>query len=139
MTVAEKVSYLKGLAEGLGIEDTTKEGKMINAIIDVLDDIALTLVDIDEELNDVADVMTDVEEAVSLLEDEVYGEEDYCDCDCDEYDDMYEVTCPACENSITVDFDVIQEGSIPCPNCGETLEFDLSCLEDDECDCGCCE
>ena len=146
MTVAEKVSYLKGLAEGLGIEDSTKEGKMINAIIDVLDDIALTLVDIDEELNDVADVMTDVEEAVSLLEDEVYGEEDYCDCcdcdcdcDCDDYDDMYEVTCPACENSITVDFDVIQEGSIPCPNCGETLEFDLSCLEDDECDCGCCE
>ncbi len=144
MTVAEKVSYLKGLAEGLGIEDTTKEGKMINAIIDVLDDIALTLVDIDEELNDVADVMTDVEEAVSLLEDEVYGDEDdycdCCDCDCDdEYDDMYEITCPACNNSITVDFDVIQEGSLPCPNCGENLEFDLSCLENDECDCGCCE
>ena len=41
--------------------------------------------------------------------------------------------------TITVDFDVIQEGSLPCPNCGENLEFDLSCLEDDECDCGCCE
>ena len=143
MTVAEKVSYLKGLAEGLGIDDTTKEGKMISAIIDVLDDIALTLIDVDEELNDVADVMTDVEEAVSLLEDEVYGEEDCCDCDdcccdCDDFeDDMYEITCPKCENSITVDFAVIQQGVIPCPNCGEELELDLSCLEDDECDCGC--
>ncbi len=141
MTVAEKVSYLKGLAEGLGIEDTTKEGKMINAIIDVLDDIALTLIDVDEELNDVADVMTDVEEAVSLLEDEVYGEEDYCDdcdcCDCDDYDDMYEITCPKCNNSITVDFDVISQGTIVCPNCGEDLELDLSCLEDEDCDCGC--
>lgn len=139
MTVSEKVSYLKGLAEGLGIEDSTKEGKVINAIIDVLDDIALTLGDIDEELNDVADVMTDVEESVSMLEDEVYGE-DECDCDdcCDDddfEDDMYEITCPSCGNSITVDFDVIQQGVIPCPNCGESLELDLSCLEDEECDC----
>jgi uncharacterized Zn finger protein (UPF0148 family) len=50
---------------------------------------------------------------------------------------MYEVTCPNCGNTITVDFDVIQSGEIPCPNCGENLEFDLSCLEDEECDCGC--
>ena len=57
------------------------------------------------------------------------------DCCCDE--DMYEVTCPACENTITTDFDVIASGSIACPNCGETLEFDLSALED--CDCGCCD
>ena len=54
MTVAEKVSYIKGLAEGLGVDDSTKEGKVLAAIVDVLDDIALTLGDIDEELNDVA-------------------------------------------------------------------------------------
>ena len=141
MTVSEKVSYLKGLAEGLGVDDTTKEGKVIGAIIDVLNDIALTLGDIDEELNDVADVMTDLEESVNLLEDEVYGEYDddeCCCCDDDDFeDDMYEITCPKCNNSITVDFDVIQQGVIPCPNCGESLELDLSCLEDEECDCGC--
>ena len=90
--------------------------------------------------------MTDMEESVDCLEDVVYGddEDDYDDCDCDDCcdeddfdDDMYEVTCPSCGNTITVDFDVIQSGEIPCPNCGETLEFDLSCLEDEECDCGC--
>lgn len=104
MTVAEKVSYIKGLAEGLGVDDSTKEGKVLAAIVDVLDDIALTLGDIDEELNDVADVMTDMEESVDCLEDVVYGddEDDYDDCDCDDCcdeddfdDDMYEVTCPA--------------------------------------------
>ena len=107
MTVAEKVSYIKGLAEGLGVDDSTKEGKVLAAIVDVLDDIALTLGDIDEELNDVADVMTDMEESVDCLEDVVYGDEedDYDDCDCDECcdeddydDDMYEVTCPNCGN-----------------------------------------
>ena len=146
MTVAEKVSYIKGLAEGLGVDDSTKEGKVLAAIVDVLDDIALTLGNIYYELNDVADVMTDMEESVDCLEDVVYGDEedDYDDCDCDECcdeddydDDMYEVTCPNCGNTITVDFDVIQSGEIPCPNCGENLEFDLSCLEDEECDCGC--
>ena len=40
MTVAEKVSYIKGLAEGLGVDDSTKEGKVLAAIVDVLDDIA---------------------------------------------------------------------------------------------------
>ena len=37
MTVTEKVSYLKGLAEGLGIDENEKNGKVIKAIIDVLD------------------------------------------------------------------------------------------------------
>ena len=96
MTVAEKVSYIKGLAEGLGVDDSTKEGKVLAAIIDVLDDIALTLGDIDEELNDVADVMTDMEESVDCLEDVVYGEDDEYDydddddCCCDDDDSCYE-------------------------------------------------
>lgn len=135
MTIAEKVSYIKGLAEGMKIDESTNEGKIINAILDVLGDIALNIEDIDADLEDVTDVVTDLEESVCDLEDEVYGD-DECDCDdcCD--DDMYEITCPNCNNTITTDFDVISSGSIECPNCGETLEFDLSALEDG-CDCGC--
>ncbi|MCH5325126.1 MAG: hypothetical protein J1E39_07915 [Eubacterium sp.] len=129
MNVTEKVSYIKGLAEGLGIDDSTKEGKVLAAIIDVLDDIAHDLEDIDDELNDVADVMTDVEESLCMLEDDIYGDED--DCCCDDCEDMYEITCPACDNSITVDYDVISSGSITCPNCGANLEPDLSGLDDE--------
>ncbi len=138
MTIAEKVSYIKGLAEGMKLDESTNEGKVINAILDVLGDIALNIEEIDADLEDVTDVVTDLEESVCDLEDEVYGEDD-CDCDdCCCEDDMYEITCPNCGNTITTDFDVISSGSIDCPNCGETLEFDLSALED-ECDCGCCE
>ena len=43
---------------------------------------------------------------------------------------FYEVTCPACENTITIDEDVLNLGSIECPNCGETLEFEG--IEEDE-------
>ena len=48
MTVTEKVSYLKGLAEGLGIDENEKNGKVIKAIIDVLDDLAFTVADLED-------------------------------------------------------------------------------------------
>ena len=34
MDICEKIAYVKGLAEGLGVDDSTKEGKVLNAIID---------------------------------------------------------------------------------------------------------
>ena len=37
MEISEKVAYLKGLAEGLALDTDTKEGKLLTAIIDVLD------------------------------------------------------------------------------------------------------
>ena len=40
MTASEKVAYLKGLVEGLGIDKDKSEGKILNAVIDVLEDLA---------------------------------------------------------------------------------------------------
>lgn len=133
MNITEKVSYIKGLAEGLNLDDSTKEGKILAAIIDVLDDMSHQVEDIDMDLSDLTDVVTDIDEAVSDLEEDFYGDDDddHCDCGCEDEDDLYEITCPKCNNSITVDFDVIAAGGILCPNCGEPLEFDLSALEDE--------
>lgn len=124
MTIPEKVSYIKGLAEGLNLDDSTKEGKVLLAMLDVLNDIALDLEEVDEDLDEMAEVLSDVEESVYDLEDEVYGEEDDDEDEDEELDDdMYEVTCPNCGNSVVVDYDILSEGEIDCPNCGEKLEF----------------
>ncbi len=138
MNITEKVSYIKGLAEGLKLDESTKEGKVLLAMLDVLNDIAYQVEDIDSDLNDMADVVGDLDDAVLELEEEVYGEcecdcdhDHECDCDCPDDEDLYEITCPKCNNSITVDFDVIAAGGILCPNCGEPLEFDLSGLEEE--------
>ena len=40
MGIAEKIAYLKGLAEGLKLDEETKEGKVLLAVIDVLADIS---------------------------------------------------------------------------------------------------
>ena len=134
MNISEKVSYIKGLAEGMKLDDSTNEGKLLLAILDALTDIAYQLEEMDADLNDMAEVVGDIEESLGDLEEDVYGDGEgghHCDCGCED-EDMYEITCPKCENSIVVDFDVIAAGEILCPNCGEPLEFDLSEIENEE-------
>ena len=134
MTVTERVSYLKGLAEGLDIDASTKEGKLLNAIIDTLDDIAFEVSDTQEVISELGEQIDMIDEDLDALEEIVYEDEeddDDCDCDCDCCDgDLYEVVCPACGDSIYLDEEMVEEGEIDCPNCGEHLEFDFE--EDDE-------
>ena len=49
MTISEKVAYLKGLAEGLNIDtDKSKEGKLITVIIGILEEIGMSIEDLEE-------------------------------------------------------------------------------------------
>ena len=71
-------------------------------------------------------------------DDEDEDDEDYEDDfgDEDEFDfgdeTLYEVKCPTCGEVITIDEEMLDEGSTKCPNCGEELEFDMD--EDEESD-----
>ncbi len=48
MEILEKVAYMKGLAEGLGLDTKSKEGKLLTVMMDILDDIALELRDLSD-------------------------------------------------------------------------------------------
>ena len=48
MTVTEKVAYLKGLAKGLDLAQDKAETKMFDAIMEVLEDMALTVSDLED-------------------------------------------------------------------------------------------
>ena len=137
MEITEKVAYLKGLAEGMELDTDKKEGKLLAAIIDVLDDIALELQDIEDEqaelsegLDAVSDDLEDVEDVVFEDWDED-DEDEYEEDELDEDEDCYATTCPTCEETIYFDESVLADGEVICPNCGEKLEFDLSSLEDE--------
>lgn len=141
MTVTEKVAYLKGLAEGLGIEEGSKEGKLLKAIMDVLADLALSVEDLEDYTAELTEQVNAIDEDLDALEGDFYEDEDCdcdCDCDCDEDwdDEFYDVSCPNCDEEFSVDEETLLEGGIECPNCGEHLEFDIEC-DDDDCDCGC--
>lgn len=147
MTNTEKVAYIRGLTEGLELDTDKKEVKVINAIVDLLDDIALTLADIEADHEELADQLDAVDEDLGTLEEDFYGEEDDDeDYDAEDEDDCYyEVTCPSCNETLCLSEDIIGEGNIDCPNCGENLEFDLESLSEEEdgedsehsCGCGC--
>ena len=147
MTISEKVAYLKGLAEGLNIDiEKSKEGKLISVMIGILEEIGMSIEDLEEnaealgeEIDAISDDLSDVEKAV--FEDE---EEDDDDCCCDD-DDFFEVECPNCGETLMIDESVLEEGVIQCPGCKQKFALDLSddcCCgdEDDDCGCGCgCE
>ena len=137
MTLTERTAYLKGLMEGMQIDTETKEGKLFKAIIEVLDDMALTVTDVEDVVDAVCDELDSVEEDLDAIEEYLLDEEDeddeYYDDD-DEYDfddeTIYEVKCPVCNTVINLDEDMLDAGSIECPDCGEELEFDTDDLED---------
>ena len=132
MTVTEKVAYLKGLAEGMKMDDSTNEGKLLLAIIDTLDDIALTVSDMEDSMTELAAQVDEIDDDLGAVEEDLYCDDDDCDCD-DDDEALYEVECPKCGDIICLDEEMLDEGEIDCPNCGEKLEFDF----EDGCDCGC--
>ena len=134
MTVTERVAYLKGLTEGLDLDTTTKEGKLFSAIIDVLDDIAFEVSDLQEVVGELGEQIDMIDEDLDGLEEIVYDDEECDDDDCDycEDGDLYEIVCPSCGDSIYLDEDMVEEGEMDCPNCGEHLEFDFDEDESEE-------
>ena len=128
MTISEKVAYLKGLAEGLGLDtEKSKEGKLISVMIGILEDVGLSLEDLEENalaLGEEIDVLSDDLEDVENL---VYDEDDLDDEDEEDYDDdWFEVDCPTCNEPIIVGEQDLDEGTVECPHCGTKYALDLS-------------
>lgn len=139
METSESLGYLKGLIDGLDLDANKKETKVIKAIVDVLENLATDVDDMTEGLELVGEQIDAVDEDLADLEEFVYDDDD-CDCGCDCCDDEceeYEVECPNCGETITVDEDTVMQGKFECPNCGEVLEFEVE--YDDDCDCDDCD
>ena len=90
MTLTEKVAYLKGLAEGLDLDKDTKEAKIFNAMFDILEDMALTVSDIDEDLSACEEMVDAIDADLEDLEDYIFDD----DCDCCDDDD-----CCCCDDN----------------------------------------
>ena len=154
MTISEKSAYLKGLMDGMSLDTTKDEGKMIAAIVDLLSDMARKVSDIEETTIAISDELDEIEEDLDAIEDFIMDDEDDYDEeeDEDEYEEdewdededyeegfdfgdedstIYEVVC-ACGTVINFDEETLEKGSIICENCGETLEFSLEDDEDEE-------
>ena len=146
MTLNERAAYIKGLAEGVELDASTKEGKIINALIELVSDMADEIAEISDQIDTVHAYCEELDEDLGgveeiLLENE---EDDYdddgdcCNCDeeCDLYDeDFFEVECPSCGETVCFDGSIDPE-ELSCPAWGEKLECliaeeDLKALDED--------
>lgn len=143
----EKVAYIKGLAEGMQMDYTTNEGRLLKAIMEVLDDMALAVDDIEEvqeQLSEQVDAMDeDLAEIESLIydiddedDDDDDDEDDEDDDDDDDDDDEEEVfaefDCPHCGKTVNLQDAFMKKDAVLCPHCNKEIEIEWSC-ECEEC------
>ena len=128
MTISEKVAYLKGLAEGLNLDtEKSKEGKLISVMIGILEEIGLSIEDLEENSQALGEEIDVLSDDLADVESIVYDDEDELDEDEEDYDDdWFEVECPTCEESLVIDDEALAEGFIQCPNSGTKYSLDLS-------------
>ena len=154
MELSKKAAYLQGLVDGLGVDESTKEGKIIKAMSALLGEMADAMDGMDEDLsraydqiNDLSDELEDLE--ADLYEDDAEDDEDTEDAsedDSDEDDDandddiasepFYEVACPNCGETVYVSEDDLDAGEANCAHCGVTFEVALEGGDEQEEDDG---
>ncbi len=157
MNITEKAAYLNGLADGLEYDKTTKEGKLIAALIDLVQEMASEIADLredvesldtaidelneyaeelDEDLQDVEDYLDEKADALDDEDDEDWDEFDGEECDgdcascdgCDcENEDYFEIVCPSCGETVCFDSELDPENLL-CPACGEKF----GCIVDED-------
>ncbi len=139
----EKAAYIKGLCDGLELDNSTKEGKVILALLGLVEEMAETIDEMQAKMSDLEDYceeldedLGDVEEVLLDLDDEDYddcdGDCDNCCCDCDlddedEDEDYFEIVCPSCGDIVCFDATIDPE-ELRCPACGEKFE----CIVDED-------
>ena len=152
MTLGEKAAYIQGLADGVELDETTKEGKLIAALIDLVGDMADAIEALEDDVDTLNDYVEELDEDLGSVEELLYDEEDEddfdddfeCDgncCDCDSDceladEEFFEVECPACGEVICFDSSIDPE-ELACPACGEKFECiiaeeDLKSLDGEE-------
>ncbi len=141
MSLTEKVAYIKGVIEGQKFDTTTPEGKIIELLVNLVDDIAHDVADLQDETETLNAYIEEIDEDLGYLEDEVYADVDdcdccdcddefECDCNCDECEcdddcedcnrgesyDFFEVICPTCNEQVYLD-NSIDPSKVRCPAC----------------------
>ncbi|MBQ7699221.1 MAG: hypothetical protein IJT49_02635 [Clostridia bacterium] len=139
MTLSEKTAYLKGLADGMKISTDSDQGKLLHEIINVLEDVSDSIgaledecdrlneyvEELDEDLGDVEDYLFDDEDDYEDEDDEDDEDDDFDDEDYD--DDVIEIECPNCGETICVP-PTVDYAHLICPACNEEFSY----IEEDE-------
>lgn len=116
-----RVAYLQGLSAGMDISSESKEGRVLNGIIEVLDEMARSFGELEESQDQLEDYLESVDEDLFRLEEDVYTDSPD---DAAEEDEYLEVQCPRCGETVCFESDVMEDEDVievTCPNCDEVV------------------
>ena len=114
MKLGEKSAYLQGLAQGLNLDQTKPEGKLIGELLTLVSDMSGAIEALEQECVRLQDYIEEIEadlgDGEELLFDEDMDMDDEFDedCDCD--------GCCGCDDT--------EQRMLMCANCGETICYD---------------
>ena len=132
MDLNAKAAYIRGLMTGMEFDPESKNGKVIAAMMDLLEEMAATVTEHDDALDQVYEDVDDLDQNLTDLVDLVFDVDDEEeDGDDDGEDAAYEVTCPNCGAVSTVGEEELLNDELVCPSCGATFGIELSEDEDE--------
>ena len=143
--LTDRVAFLRGLAEGMQLDESKQETKLILKMLDVMDEMAKDNDDLHKAVDELNEYMESIDEDLSDMEEDIYGDvsndeegDDDSDSDDDEDERTVEYACPYCGEVMVFDVERFDfDEDYLCPNCHKPLfpeesEEDESENEDDE-------
>lgn len=118
--IKERVSYVRGLADGLEIKDDAN-GRLLKAIIETLDTMADTIEENDACIAELDEYIDDIFEELDEIDECLFGDDE--ESEDFEDDDFVEVECPHCKETVYFDADMVEErDDLICPNCNQAID-----------------
>jgi len=121
--LTDRTSYLRGLADGLGLDKEKKETRLLMEMLTVMDEMAQKVSATEDKVEELGDYMEELDSDLGEVEEVLFGDdEDGCGCcDCDECDDEDED-----------EDEELEELSFDCPHCGKTVMLKAADIDYDQ-------
>ena len=119
--IKQRVSYLKGLMEGMEIKSDSRDGKIFGAIVGILEEMTDEIEELHIAQEELEGYLDDINEDLTELEEDFYDDDDDDeDDDFDPDEDYVEVICSDCGDAVCFEADILDDEDlieVTCPNC----------------------
>ena len=141
MKLTEKIAYMKGLLDGMELDGSTKEGKAILQMAEVMEEMGVYIDDLQSQVDELTELCDLLDKDLGEVETDLYcdDDDDFGDDDDDEDDEDEEFEIGrvlpadyddyAYEDDDEEEFDEVQY-VVNCPSCDETVSLSERQLEE---------
>lgn len=137
MELTNKAMYIKGLADGLGLDAASKEGKVIAALLELVNEMAGTIEEMQSKMRDLEDYVEELDEDLGDVEEVLVGDGDedededddddgFCNGDCENCGENCDDSADSADSADDDDEDDDEYFEVVCPSCGDVINFDSS-------------